>query len=192
MAYAIDIEWLVRRSSVTLTIRQSLTPIPTPPSTTTISTSSALTPATIDQWLLLLTTTPSTAPATPASSALTPTTIAPSATISAMALPTSATLATLWVVLLLLFDLIYDFFRHSKILNLPNVSQANNQNTRQPTLLPRTYTSASLKNLSTFRASLYYFLEGKIHPCVAIDKMPIERFTVLELDKHGMALGGRK
>ena len=37
---------------------------------------------------------------------------------------------------------------------------------------------------------LHHLFEGQIHPGVAVDQMTIQRFSILELDQHRMALGG--
>lgn len=79
------------------------------------------------------------------------------------------------------------------------------------TLFPLTYTSGSLMNLSpsclssslakasravpsegqsSYRAGLDDLLEGQVHPRVAVDEMAVERFAVLELDEHRVALRG--
>ena len=42
----------------------------------------------------------------------------------------------------------------------------------------------------SFRTRLHDFLESEVHPCVATDEMAVEGLAVLELDEHGMALGG--
>ena len=34
------------------------------------------------------------------------------------------------------------------------------------------------------------FFEGEVHVCVALDQVAVEGFAVLELDEHGVALGG--
>lgn len=38
--------------------------------------------------------------------------------------------------------------------------------------------------------SLHHFFESKIHPGIAADQVAIERFSIFELDQHGMALSG--
>ena len=40
-----------------------------------------------------------------------------------------------------------------------------------------------------FGTGLHDLFQDQVHPCVAADEMAIECFAVLELDKHGMALG---
>lgn len=35
---------------------------------------------------------------------------------------------------------------------------------------------------------LDYFFQGEVHPSVAIDQMAVERFAILELDQHRVAL----
>lgn len=40
-----------------------------------------------------------------------------------------------------------------------------------------------------FRTCLDNLLERQIHPSVTVDEMAIERFAILELNKHGVALG---
>ena len=37
---------------------------------------------------------------------------------------------------------------------------------------------------------LHDFFEGEVHVCVALDQVAVEGFAVLELDEHGVALGG--
>jgi hypothetical protein len=37
---------------------------------------------------------------------------------------------------------------------------------------------------------LHDFFEGEVHVCVALHQVPVEGFAVLELDEHGVALGG--
>jgi hypothetical protein len=37
---------------------------------------------------------------------------------------------------------------------------------------------------------LHDFFEGEVHVCVALDQVAVESFSVLELDEHGVALGG--
>jgi hypothetical protein len=37
---------------------------------------------------------------------------------------------------------------------------------------------------------LHDFFEGEVHVCVALDQVAVEGFAVLELDQHGVALGG--
>jgi hypothetical protein len=37
---------------------------------------------------------------------------------------------------------------------------------------------------------LHDFFEGEVHVCVALDEVAVEGFAVLELDQHGVALGG--
>ena len=37
---------------------------------------------------------------------------------------------------------------------------------------------------------LHDFFEGEVNVCVALDQMAVEGFAVLELDEHGVALGG--
>jgi hypothetical protein len=39
-------------------------------------------------------------------------------------------------------------------------------------------------------ACLHDFFEGEVHVCVALDQVAVEGFAVLELDEHGVALGG--
>lgn len=43
--------------------------------------------------------------------------------------------------------------------------------------------------LITFGAGLHDFLEGQVHPGVAIDQVAVESFTVFQFDQHWMALG---
>lgn len=42
----------------------------------------------------------------------------------------------------------------------------------------------------TYWAGLHDFLQGEVHPVVAIDKVTVQRLAVLELDEHGVPLGG--
>jgi hypothetical protein len=37
---------------------------------------------------------------------------------------------------------------------------------------------------------LHDFFEGEVHVCVALHQVAVEGFAVLELDEHGVALGG--
>lgn len=37
---------------------------------------------------------------------------------------------------------------------------------------------------------MHDLLEGEVHPRIAVDKVSIERLAILELDQHGVALGG--
>jgi hypothetical protein len=46
------------------------------------------------------------------------------------------------------------------------------------------------EELVAFGACLHDFFEGEIHVGVALHEVTIEGFAVLELDEHGMALGG--
>lgn len=39
-------------------------------------------------------------------------------------------------------------------------------------------------------ARLYDLLQGQVHPRVAVDQVSIEGLAVLQLDEHGVALGG--
>ena len=42
----------------------------------------------------------------------------------------------------------------------------------------------------TVRTGLDYLLQGEVHPSITAHQMSIQRFPILELDKHGMALCG--
>jgi hypothetical protein len=37
---------------------------------------------------------------------------------------------------------------------------------------------------------LYNFFQRKVHPGVALDEVAVERFAVLQLNKHRVTLGG--
>jgi hypothetical protein len=46
------------------------------------------------------------------------------------------------------------------------------------------------EELVTVGTCLHNFFEGEIHVCVALDQVAVEGFAILELDQHGVALGG--
>ena len=46
------------------------------------------------------------------------------------------------------------------------------------------------EELVAFGTRLHDFFEGEVHVGVALDEVAVEGFAVLELDEHGVALGG--
>jgi hypothetical protein len=46
------------------------------------------------------------------------------------------------------------------------------------------------KELVAFGTRLHDFFEGEVHVSVALNQMAVESFAILELDEHGVALGG--
>jgi len=95
-----------------------------------------------------------------------------------MPLPTASTLAVaaLLILVLLFPSQVDDFLGNPQIFDIVSPHISFGQSEKPVTL------GAGLDDL----------FEGQVHPRVAVDQVAVQGLAVLELDQHGVALGGRE
>ena len=45
-----------------------------------------------------------------------------------------------------------------------------------------------VRSRRTYSTGLYDLLQGQVHPCIAGNQVAVQRFAILEFDKHWVAL----
>ena len=106
---------------------------------------------------------------------------------------TTASSSTRRLTLLLVLDQVHYLIGHSEILDLCDIvsSCARGSSLSRTTHIVSSHIDlGESKEFVAVWTGLHDFLEGKVHPGIAIDEMAIECFPVLEFHQHWGALGG--